>query len=112
MARFALTMFALSKFGPEFPWGTLIANVAGSLAIGLLYGSLARFGNADLIRHVAIIGFLGGFTTFSSFSFETMALARVGNLVGAAAYVVASVALSLAMVAVGFMATGAKTTVI
>ena len=41
-----------------------------------------------------------------------MALARVGNLVGAAAYVVASVALSLAMVAVGFMATGAKTTVI
>jgi len=112
VARFGLTSFATARLGPDFPWGTLIANVAGSLAIGLIYGALTRFSNPDLVRHLAVIGFLGGFTTFSSFSFEAMALARSGNLTGASLYVLASVALSLGAVAVGFLATGAKAQVL
>jgi CrcB protein len=82
--------------GPGFPWGTMLVNVAGSLAMGLLIAWLARrsSGDADL-RLLLATGFLGGFTTFSAFSLDAVSLYERGALTAAAAYVIASVTVSI-----------------
>ncbi|MBM5812705.1 MAG: fluoride efflux transporter CrcB [Gammaproteobacteria bacterium] len=80
-----------------FPWGTLAVNVTGSLLIGLLWAWLAGRGPAaEPLRALLIIGLLGGFTTFSSFSLETLLLIGQHGWLRAGAYVLASVALCLA----------------
>ncbi|KJS16517.1 MAG: camphor resistance protein CrcB [Hoeflea sp. BRH_c9] len=82
--------------GPGFPWGTLLVNIAGSLAMGLLIAWLARrsAGDAEL-RLLLATGFLGGFTTFSAFSLDAVSLYERGALTAAAAYVIASVTVSI-----------------
>jgi len=85
-----------------FPWTTLGINVLGSLLIGLLAGSDSFAANTSTqLRAMLIIGVLGGFTTFSSFSLETMALVHAGAVSRAALYVVASTALSVGAAAIG-----------
>lgn len=88
-----------------FPWSTLIVNVSGSLLIGLLAGLATADGrpavSADA-RAFLLIGVLGGFTTFSSFSLETLELARQGEWAGAMLNVLVSVALCLVAVSIGF----------
>lgn len=80
-----------------FPWGTLGVNVIGCTAIGLAWVLLATRGaDGELARAFLIVGVLGGFTTFSSFSMETMLLLEQHGAGRAAAYVLASVALCLA----------------
>ena len=97
VARF-LTVTAAARVAPGWPWGTLAVNVAGSLAIGLLSVALAaRMPLSPLL----IAGFLGGFTTFSAFSLDALSLWQAGQAPQAAAYVAASVLLSLAAVALG-----------
>lgn len=97
VARF-LTVTAAARIAPGWPWGTLAVNVAGSLAIGLLSVALsARMPLSPLL----IGGFLGGFTTFSAFSLDALTLWQAGQAPQAAAYVVGSVLLSLAAVALG-----------
>jgi fluoride exporter len=76
----------------RFPWATLAINIAGSLAIGLLWGvgqTQPWFENWG--RYLLVVGVLGGFTTFSAFSIETAALMESGRHVQALAYVLASV---------------------
>lgn len=76
-----------------FPAGTLVVNLAGCLAIGVLAGWFEARGAVDpALRVFLLVGVLGGFTTFSSFGFETMALARDGNWALAAGNVLGSVA--------------------
>ncbi|MEN9411348.1 MAG: fluoride efflux transporter CrcB [Pseudomonadota bacterium] len=97
VARFLVVSGAARAF-PGWPWGTLAVNVAGSFAIGVLYIALAqRVQMAPLL----VAGFLGGFTTFSAFSLDTLKLWEGGQAVQAALYVAASVILSLAAVALG-----------
>lgn len=77
--RFAVARAWLAAIGPvrasAFPWATLSVNIAGSLAMGLLVGWLARFGNlSEATRLLLAVGVLGGFTTFSSFSLEVVSL--------------------------------------
>lgn len=80
-----------------FPFGTLGVNVLGSLLIGIAWVLLsARGEDGGLARAFVIVGFLGGFTTFSSFSLETLVLVDQQAYGRAAAYVMASVALCLA----------------
>lgn len=80
-----------------FPWGTLGVNVLGSSAIGLAWVLLAARGEGgELARAFVIVGLLGGFTTFSSFSLETLLLVEQHGHARAAAYVLASVTLCLA----------------
>jgi CrcB protein len=81
-----------------FPWGTLGVNVVGSTAIGLAWVLLAARGGGagELARAFVIVGLLGGFTTFSSFSMETMLLLEQHGYARAATYVLASVCLCLA----------------
>ena len=91
---------ALRLFGPGFPFGTLAVNVVGSLLMGLLFVALTERG-AGRFSPFVLTGILGGFTTFSAFSLETLALLERGQAIAASAYVAASVGLSLLAVFVG-----------
>ena len=86
-----------------FPWGTFAVNVAGALAIGLLSGWLAKGDHAAAIRLFAVVGFCGGFTTFSTFSNEAFRMLESAQWAQAAAYVGGSVLAGLAAVALGYL---------
>lgn len=81
----------LARLGPGFPWWTLTINVAGSLAMGVLIGWLARGDGGEIARLFVGVGLLGGFTTFSAFSMEFWLLFERGQSGAAFAYVLASV---------------------
>lgn len=91
VARYGMGLAAVRLFGAAFPWGTLIVNVLGSLAIGVL---AARTAEADSARLLLGVGLLGGFTTFSAFSLETVRLMQ-HQPTQAGLYVIASLALSV-----------------
>jgi CrcB protein len=92
-----LTGLAMTRWiGTGFPWGTITVNIVGSFVIGLLTELIARKVSMPMeTRLLLVVGFLGGFTTFSSFSLDTMALFERGESLSAFAYVAASVLLSL-----------------
>ena len=87
-----------------FPWVTLTVNAVGSLAIGLFGGWAARFGWSEALRLSLTVGLCGGFTTFSTFSKESLALAQSGRWAAFAAYVVGSVVIGIAAVGLGYTA--------
>jgi CrcB protein len=103
--RHGVNRAALALFGPAIPAGTIIVNVVGSLAMGLLIGILAAVpgGTSQNLRLFVATGVLGGFTTFSAFSLDALTLWERGQSAAAIAYVVGSVALSLAAIAAGFL---------
>lgn len=79
--RFLVGVWASQQFGAGFPYGTLIVNVAGCFIIGLFYGlGETRITITPELRLFVAIGFLGAFTTFSSFGNETINLIRSGDL--------------------------------
>jgi len=84
-----------------FPWGTLSVNVLGSLAIGFALVWLQATVSSPEVRELVAIGFLGSFTTFSTFSYEAMTLIRDGEWWQAAGYSLGSVVLGLLAVALG-----------
>ncbi len=86
-----------------FPWGTFGVNVVGSLAIGTLSGCLAHAsGNAAAVRTFAVVGFCGGFTTFSTFSNETFRMLENGQWTMLCAYVFGTLAAGLAATSIGY----------
>ena len=91
--RHLVGLASLRALGTGFPAGTLIVNVLGSLLMGVLIEWLARRGAP--LRPLLATGFLGGFTTFSTFSLDAVALWERGEGGVAALYVVASVALGI-----------------
>lgn len=94
--RFWVATGVYAVTGRDFPYGTLVVNVAGSLAMGVLFVLLVeRMDVAPLWRAGLLIGFLGAFTTFSTFSMETLALLEQGEAARALANVAASVVLCL-----------------
>jgi CrcB protein len=92
---------ALAALGPGWPWGTLFVNLVGSLAMGLLAGALARLPSGESIRLFAGVGVLGGFTTFSAFSLDTMLMIERGAWAAATGYVLLSVIGAIAALGVG-----------
>ena len=107
IARFWCSGVAARAFGETFPWGTLIVNVAGSFVIGIfatLTGPDGRLFVAPDWRTFVMVGICGGFTTFSSFSLQTLSLVRETEYLYAAGNVLASVALCLATVWLGHVA--------
>lgn len=100
--RHLVNLASLRLFGPAFPWGTLTVNIAGSFAMGVLVEIVARrLGASNEMRLFLATGLLGGFTTFSAFSLDAVALWERGAVAAAAAYVGASVLLSLAALVAG-----------
>ena len=94
--RHFVNVAAQRSFGAAFPAGTMIVNVLGSVAIGLLAAwFVLRPGYGQDMRLFLTTGFLGGFTTFSAFSLDTMLLIERGQWVLAALYVLGSVGLSI-----------------
>jgi CrcB protein len=94
--RFWLSTIFERRLGEGFPWGTLFVNVTGSFLIGLLFALTTRAGEpilAPSARAFALVGVLGGFTTFSAFSLQTLNLMRGGQ----AGLALANIALSLAL---------------
>ena len=93
VGRYLINTVWLPAAGPHaLPWGTLTVNVAGSFLYGLLFAVLTAYLPASGTLRVALLaGFLGGFTTFSSFSFDSVRLIQEGQAVLAMVYVVASV---------------------
>ena len=108
--RFWFSGIAAQKFGDAFPWGTILVNVTGCFLIGFLDRSLGVEGRvppaAAHTRDFLMIGLLGGYTTFSAFSLQTLHLAREGQWVGAGGNVVLSVSCCLIAVWLGHLCAG------
>lgn len=98
LLRYWVGLLVSYVVGGAFPWGTLLINVAGSFVIGafaVLVGSEGRYEGNDMLRLLVMVGLCGGFTTFSSFSLQTLMLLRAGDTMAAFANVVASVGICL-----------------
>ncbi len=106
-ARFALSSFIQQRAG-TFPVSTLVVNITGSLVLGFLMRyALGSTSVSPETRALLTMGFCGGYTTFSTFSYETIALMEDGDYRRAAIYVLASLVLSLAATFLGIMAANA-----
>lgn len=102
-ARYAVSVLAL-PISSRLPWGTIIINITGSFLIGL-FGTLTlahgRYPVSENVRLFVMIGICGGYTTFSSFSLQTLDLLRSGATMRALANIVLSVVLCVCAVALG-----------
>lgn len=101
VARYLVSEWTREASDTAFPLGTLLVNVIGCLLIGLFNGIAERCGMGGLARTFLTVGFCGGFTTFSTFMNENLALMRGGNFFVAVGYAVLSLALGLAAVYFG-----------
>lgn len=100
-SRFLLSTFLAATLGKGFGWGTAAANVIGCFLIGVAAGLAQRLLLPPRLWLLAVTGFLGGFTTFSTFSFEVVEAMRAGSAKTAVATVAVSVAGGLAATAAG-----------
>jgi fluoride exporter len=101
-ARYWMSRSALRLLGPGFPYGTLAINVLGSFVLGIFLVWTTQRGMVDpRWRLLIAVGFCGGFTTFSSYAFESMALMAQGQWLLVAANIVSNNLLSLAAVLAG-----------
>ena len=106
-SRFALSAFLQQRAATAFPIGTLVVNVTGSLALGfILRYTLDSQATSPEVRALLTAGFCGGYTTFSTFSYETIRLVQSGDYRRAGVYVALSVVLALAATFVGMIAAG------
>jgi fluoride exporter len=104
MARFGIANAITTLTGPQFPWGTLLINATGSFVIGwfgALTGSRGSFAVPADIRAFVMVGICGGYTTFSSFSLQTLELMQAGEVLAAGGYILGSVILCLLFVWLG-----------
>lgn len=99
-ARHLANVAAMRLLGPGFPWATVAVNVAGSFLMGVLVVVLAQR-DATRLAPFLMTGVLGGFTTFSAFSLDALTLWERGQAGAASAYVLGSVAASLAAIVAG-----------
>lgn len=106
MARYACSRAVAMRFGETFPWGTLFVNVTGSFVIGFiaaLAGPDSRLIVGPNTRNFLLVGICGGYTTFSSFSLQTLQLIQNRDLGEAFGNILLSVAACMAAVAIGYM---------
>lgn len=104
LGRHGVSTAVAAAFGPRFPFGTLIVNVAGSFAMGWLFVLFEeKFHVSPEMRLLFMTGLLGAFTTFSTFSVETLALLQAGRWLAAAANVLLSVVLCLCAAGLGML---------
>src|SRR5437867_5167155 len=105
LARYGLEGVVSSGASTSFPWSTLVVNVTGAFVVGLLFVVLTeRFAVAPWLRSSLLIGLIGGYTTFSTFTLETYRLIEDGSVLLAAANSIGSVAAGLLAVYGGVVA--------
>jgi CrcB protein len=102
VARYVVGGWVQAGAGASFPWGTLVVNVSGSLLLGFLYSLLGSSPGTAQWRAFVGVGFCGGYTTFSTFSYEAANLVQGGEWNRAVLYMAGSVLLSLMAMLVGF----------
>ena len=108
--RHGVNRASLAYLGPAFPYGTLFVNIIGGLVMGMLAEVfLVKGGGSQEFRLFLITGFLGGFTTFSAFSLDAALMWQRSDYAALAAYIVASVVLSIAALFMGMAAVRALT---
>lgn len=101
-ARYLIGLWAAERFGVSFPYGTMIVNITGCFLIGVFNG-LGEIGLAisPNLRLLFTVGFLGAYTTFSSFGYESVSLLRVGGFLTASLNIAINVVVGLAAVVLG-----------
>jgi len=107
MARYWCSGFVAERLGETFPWGTIFINILGSFVIGFFAtfsGPDSRYIVSPNMRQFVMVGLCGGYTTFSSFSLQTLNLIRDGEVVAAGANIGLSVLLCLVAVWLGHIA--------
>lgn len=105
IARYAVGSYVGSRFGSRFPYGTFLINISGSFIIGMLIAVLeARTALSPNWRYLLPIGFVGAYTTFSTFEYETFRIMQDGDVLVAALNIVLSVAVGFAAVWSGITA--------
>jgi fluoride exporter len=100
-ARYWVGVWINRWTGSQFPWATFSINVSGSLAIGFLTALLARWSPHSHLRLLLVVGFLGGYTTFSTFAFESVTLWQRGEWSLSLVYIAGSVIAGCAAVVLG-----------
>ena len=101
-ARYLVSL-GMKGIGKGFPWATLAVNLVGCLMIGLLWGLLSRNAAENTSWGLFLtVGLCGGFTTFSTFSKEALAMLQTGQMWGFASYIAISVLAGIALVALGY----------
>ena len=101
-ARFLIGGWVAQRYGPVFPWATLLINVSGSFLVGFILTLVSeRSIGPWWVRPGLAIGFLGSYTTFSTFSYETLRLVESGSVLAAGANVAGSVTAALLGVFLG-----------
>jgi len=104
LLRYWLSGLVARQYGETFPWGTLVVNLVGCFLAGaVFYVTEERFLISPTLRTVILIGFLGGFTTFSSYGLQTFTLLRDGEIGWAAVNIAASNVFGLFMVWTGYV---------
>jgi len=101
LLRAGCTTVAVKLLGPAFPWGTLAANVVGSFAFGAVYALTRSRAITPDQETVLLVGLLGGFTSYSSFAFQSVSLLESGRGAAALAYIAVTNILGLAAVWAG-----------
>ena len=102
--RYLTGIAALRWFGANFPWGTLMVNVIGSFAMGVLAEFIVRkLGASNELRLLLMTGLLGGYTTFSAFSLDAILLIERGAYSAATGYILANVLGSILALLLGLM---------
>jgi CrcB protein len=103
VARYVVHSAVQSRVGGQFPIGTVVINLSGSLVLGFVAGLVIYQGVDHEVRAIVGTGFLGGYTTFSSYAYETVALFETGASRAAVVNAVGSVAIGLAAATVGLV---------
>lgn len=104
VGRHGVNLTTTRLFGPGFPWGTVTVNVLGSFLMGVIVVALAHKGGMRFAPFL-MTGVLGGFTTFSAFSLDTMTLFERGDITQAALYVIGTVVVGLLAIIAGMALT-------
>lgn len=101
VTRFMLGTWIAARVGTTFPYGTFAINVTGCFILGVIMGALERNAISPAVRLPAAVGFCGGYTTFSTYGYETVRLLETGGSIGAVINVVGSNVMGLAGCLVG-----------
>ncbi len=101
VSRYLLGTWVAARVGATFPYGTFVINVTGCFILGVLMGALEQNVLPPAVRLPAAVGFVGAYTTFSTYSYETLRLVETGATIGAVVNIVGSNVVGLAFCLVG-----------